>query len=47
MPIPSYLISLCVGVLDERFVSDRCAIIAEPSYLDICASEFEDLEKFL
>jgi len=47
MPVPSYLISICVGVLEEWFVSERCSVISEPSYLDICSKEFEDTEKFL
>ena len=47
MPVPSYLISICVGVLDEKFVSDWCSIISEPSYLEFCANEFAEVEKFL
>ena len=47
MPVPTYLISLCVGVLAEKFVSPRCSVISEPSYLDFCANEFEETEKFL
>jgi leukotriene-A4 hydrolase len=46
-PIPSYLVSICVGVLSEKKVSERCAVIAEPSYLETCALEFEDTEKYL
>jgi len=31
LPIPSYLISICVGVLEEKKVSQRCSVISEPS----------------
>ena len=36
-----------MGVLSEKWLSDRCAVITEPSYLDECAEEFSQMEDFL
>ncbi|CAI2361555.1 unnamed protein product [Moneuplotes crassus] len=47
MPIPSYLVSICAGNLAFRKIGERCGIYAEESYVDTCAAEFEDMEKFL
>jgi leukotriene-A4 hydrolase len=47
MPIPSYLVAVLVGKLDFRKIGERCGVYAEPSFVDKCAQEFEDMEKFL
>ena len=48
MPIPSYLVSIWAGNLAFRKIGERCGIYAEgEAYVDTCAAEFEDMEKFL
>jgi leukotriene-A4 hydrolase len=47
VPIPSYLVALCVGNLKKADISDRCAVWAEPEKLDAAAYEFGETEKFL
>jgi leukotriene-A4 hydrolase len=45
--IPSYLIAIVVGDLEERFLNDRVSVIAEPVDLDAAAKELEDMPKIL
>lgn len=47
MPIPAYLLAVCVGRLEAREIGDRCVIYAEPSVLARAAAEFDDVESFL
>eukprot|EP00343_Euplotes_focardii_P010477 CAMPEP_0205827556 /NCGR_PEP_ID=MMETSP0206-20130828/32400_1 /ASSEMBLY_ACC=CAM_ASM_000279 /TAXON_ID=36767 /ORGANISM="Euplotes focardii, Strain TN1" /LENGTH=559 /DNA_ID=CAMNT_0053128583 /DNA_START=140 /DNA_END=1819 /DNA_ORIENTATION=+ len=47
MPIPSYLVSICVGNMAFRKIGERCGIYAEESFVDTCAAEFEDMEEML
>jgi leukotriene-A4 hydrolase len=47
MPIPSYLVSIAAGNIAFRKIGERCGIYAEESFVDKCAAEFEDMEKFL
>ena len=47
VPIPSYLIAICVGDLAKRDISDRCAIWSEPGMVDAGWEEFADTERFL
>jgi aminopeptidase N len=42
--VPPYLIALACGDLASRPLSDRCAVWAEPSMLDLAASELADTE---
>jgi aminopeptidase N len=45
--IPTYLIAIVVGDLEERFLNDRVSVIAEPVDLDAAAKELEDMPKIL
>jgi len=47
VPIPSYLVALCVGNLAKADISDRCAVWAEPEKVEAAAFEFGETEKFL
>ena len=46
-PVPSYLIALACGQLEERAISDRCAVWAEPSVVERAARELEDMERMV
>lgn len=46
-PVPSYLVSVCIGHLKEKSTGPRTSVIAEPSQLKKCSDEFEELEKYL
>ena len=46
-PVPSYLIALACGDLTSRGISGRCAVWAEPSTIDLAASEFSDMERMV
>ncbi|MFO0278569.1 MAG: M1 family metallopeptidase [Planctomycetota bacterium] len=45
--VPPYLIALACGDLSSRALSDRCAVWAEPSMLDLAASELADTESMV
>ncbi|KAF1561683.1 UNVERIFIED_CONTAM: Aminopeptidase ltah-1.1, partial [Eudyptes robustus] len=45
--IPSYLLAIVVGALEKRDISHRCAVWAEPSWVERARWEFEDTEKML
>jgi aminopeptidase N len=45
--VPPYLIALACGDLASRPLSDRCAVWAEPSMLDLAASELADTESMV
>ena len=47
IPIPSYLIALAAGALEERVLSDRTKIYGEKELVDLAVYEFEDTEKFI
>ena len=47
VPIPSYLLALISGNIYQKAISDRTGVITEPEFLDFCAKELEDLEKFV
>ncbi|GMS95587.1 hypothetical protein PENTCL1PPCAC_17762, partial [Pristionchus entomophagus] len=47
IPIPSYLIAIVVGVLEEREIGPRSAVWAEPSVVDTAAKEFMETEQFI
>lgn len=43
-PIPSYLIALAVGDIEFAALGDRTGVFTEPSMMEKCVSEFEDVE---
>ncbi len=43
-PVPSYLIALACGDLTSRPLSGRCAVWAEPSMIELAASELAETE---
>jgi len=45
--IPSYLIAIVVGDLEERRLSNRVSVISEPAYLEAAVEEFEELPEIL
>ena len=47
IPIPSYLLALVAGNIEQRTISRRSGVITEPEQMDFCAKELEDLEKFI
>ena len=46
-PIPSYLIALACGELEERAVSERCSVFASPALVAAAADEFQDVERMV
>ena len=46
-PIPSYLIALAVGDLNFKSLGPRTGVYAEPSVVNLAASEFSDTEKMV
>lgn len=47
IPIPTYLIALAVGAIEQRKVSDRSTIYAEAEVVDKAAKEFSEIEEFI
>ena len=47
IPIPSYLVAIAAGAIEERIVSDRTKIYGEKEVVDLAAYEFEDTENFI
>ena len=47
IPIPSYLIAAAVGDLEYRSLGERVGVITEPSDMDRCAAELEDMGDLL
>lgn len=47
LPIPAYLMALCVGHLEFAAISERTGVYAEPGMLDACQAEMEDMEKMM
>ena len=47
IPIPSYLVAIAAGAIEERVISDRTKIYGEKEYVDIAAYEYEDTENFI
>ena len=47
IPIPSYLIAIAAGKIEERVISDRTKIYGEKEIIDLAAYEFEDTENFI
>lgn len=46
-PIPCYLIAVAIGDLEQRAISHRTGVWAEPSVADAAAYEFADMERML
>ena len=47
VPVPSYLVALSAGAIEERVISDRTKIYGEKELVDLAAYEFEDTENFI
>jgi len=47
IPIPSYLIAIAAGAIEERVISDRTKVYGEKEVVDLAAYEFEDTENFI
>jgi leukotriene-A4 hydrolase len=47
LPIPTYLITIAAGNLQNRKISERSSVYAEPEIVDKAKKEFEDTEKFI
>ena len=47
IPIPSYLVAIAAGAIEERVISDRTKIYGEKEIVDLAAYEFEDTETFI
>jgi aminopeptidase N len=46
-PIPAYLVSLAVGELEERDITDRCRVYAEKEMVEAAETEFKDIGKIM
>ena len=47
IPIPSYLIALAAGAIEERVISDRCKVYGEKELVDLAAEEFDGIENYI
>ncbi|GMR47947.1 hypothetical protein PMAYCL1PPCAC_18142, partial [Pristionchus mayeri] len=47
IPVPSYLIAIVVGILEQREIGPRSAVWAEPSVVESAAKEFMETEQFI
>ena len=47
IPIPSYLIALAAGAIEERVISDRSKVYGEKELVDLAADEFDGIENFI
>ena len=47
IPIPSYLIALAAGAIEERVISDRCKVYGEKELVDKAAEEFDGIENYI
>ena len=47
IPAPSYLIAIAAGNIEERKISDRVKVYAEPEIVDKAYEEFSDSDKFV
>ncbi|CAD6196149.1 unnamed protein product [Caenorhabditis auriculariae] len=45
--VPAYLLAIVVGHLEQRVISERCAVWSEPSVAEAAAYEFAETEKIL
>lgn len=47
VPVPSYLIAFACGLLEQRELSNRCVVWAEPSVVNASAHELAEVEDML
>ena len=47
VPIPSYLVVIAAGAIEERIITDRTKIYGEKEYVDLAALIYEDTEDFI
>ena len=47
IPIPSYLVAIAAGAIEQRVISDRTKIYGEKEYVDLAVYEYEDTENFI
>jgi len=47
VPVSSYLVAMAVGKLESRDISPRCRVWAEPSLVELAASDYSQTEQFL
>ena len=47
IPIPTYLIALAAGKIEERVISDRTKVYGEKELVDLAANEFDGIENFI
>ena len=47
VPIPSYLVAMAAGAIEQRVISDRIKVYAELEIVDKAAAEFENTEYYL
>ena len=47
VPIPSYLIVIVAGAIEERVISDRTKVYGEKELVDLAVYEFEDTENYI
>ena len=47
IPIPSYLVAIAAGAIEERVISDRTKVYGEKELVDLAAYEFEDTENYI
>ena len=47
VPIPSYLVAIAAGAIEEREISDRTKVYGEKEVVDLAVYEFEDTESFI
>ena len=47
VPIPSYLLAIAVGDLEERRIGPLSRVWSEPSVVDAAAYEFQNTDRYL
>jgi len=47
VPIPSYLLAMAVGNIEYRQIGKSTGVLTEPTMIDTCAKELEDLQLYL
>ena len=47
IPIPSYLVAMAAGAIEQRIISDRVKVYAEKELVDKAQAEFEDIDNYI
>ena len=47
IPIPSYLVVIAAGAIEERIITDRTIIYGEKEYVDLAAYLYDETENFI